>query len=128
MSATRTAACACGGLRIHCEGEPLLVSACSCAACRRRTGGAFGIAAFFGEGSVRAEGESRPFSRMGDSGFAVEHSFCPTCGTSVFWRPLRKPGFVGVAWGAFADAGFQAPTQSVNEEGKPDWLTFHLGD
>jgi hypothetical protein len=30
--------------------------------------------------------------------------FCPSCGSTVYWEPARKPDMIGVAVGAFADA------------------------
>ena len=49
---TREAHCACGQLRIACSGEPASVSLCHCRDCQRRTGSAYGVAAFFARGEI----------------------------------------------------------------------------
>ena len=120
----RTATCACGGLSIRCRGEPLKMSLCHCLECQKRTGSAFGVAVFFDTDAVAATGERREYSRVGDSGQAVVHYFCPNCGSTVFWEPAFRPGRVAVALGAFADPDFPAPTQAVYEHHRHAWVRF----
>ena len=118
----RTASCACGRLSIECEGEPAKVSLCHCTACQRRTGGPFGVAAFYERSQVRPQGQDRRYVRASDTGFDVVFHFCPDCGGTVWWEPQRKPDMVAVAPGAFADPTFPAPTQSVHEETRHPWV------
>ncbi|MEO4000245.1 GFA family protein [Mesorhizobium sp. CAU 1732] len=118
----REATCACGGLAARCTGEPLKVSLCHCLECQKRTGSAFGIATFFEHENMSAGGASNTFTRASDSGFDVTFHFCPTCGTTVFWYPLRMPHLVAVAAGCFADPAFPRPTQSVYVESRHPWL------
>jgi len=118
----RTASCACGQLRVACDGEPDLVSLCHCLACQRRTGSAFGIAAFFRRALVTVEGAAKRYSRPSDSGHPVDFHFCPDCGSTVYWEPRRKPDHVAVGVGAFADPAFPAPSQAVYEDCRHPWL------
>ncbi|MBZ9936406.1 GFA family protein [Mesorhizobium sp. BR1-1-16] len=118
----RLATCACGELRVTCSGEPEKVSLCHCPACQKRTGSAFGIAAFFGRDHVRIEGPSRSFERPSDSGFPVLLHFCPDCGSTVFWEPRRKPDMIAVGVGSFADPTFPAPSQAVYAEFRHPWV------
>lgn len=119
----RSAQCACGQLRVSCEGDPVSVSLCHCLACQRRTGSTYGIAAFFARDSVTATGETTRFSRPSDSGYVVTHHFCPRCGSTVFWEPSRKPDVVAVAVGAFGDPAFPAPGKGVHGEHRHAWVT-----
>lgn len=121
---TRVATCACGQLGATCRGEPTLVSLCSCLACQKRTGSAFGIAAFFDRDAVTISGDTSRYRRLSDAGFAVVFRFCPACGTSVVWEPERKPDAIAVAVGCFADPSFPAPSQSVNEAHKHPWISL----
>jgi len=124
---TRIATCACGQLRVACAGEPEKVSLCHCLECQKRTGSAFGIAAFFTRGAVAAKGRAGTYTRPSDKGRPVRHSFCPACGSTVFWEPERMPGLVAVAVGAFADPSFPAPTQAVWDERRHAWVAMpHL--
>ncbi len=119
---TRIAACHCGKLRAACEGEPLRVSVCHCLECQRRTGSAFGVSARYPKEKVRAEGPSRQYSRIADSGFKLTFDFCPSCGTTVYWRLDQFPDVTAVAVGAFADRDFPAPKHSVFERSRHEWV------
>ena len=46
---TRTAQCGCGRVRISVDGEPLLVGACHCDFCQKRTGSIFAVQAYLSE-------------------------------------------------------------------------------
>lgn len=120
--ARRTASCSCGALRVECEGEPVSVSLCHCLECQKRTGGPFGIAAFFERARAVATGASTAYTRASDSGFPVTFHFCPTCGSTVWWEPSRKPEVIAVAPGAFADPDFPAPQKAVYGEHRHRWV------
>lgn len=120
----RQAECSCGQLFVRCQGEPEKISICHCNACRRRTGSAFGIAAFFKRENASIRGTATAFTRDSDAGFAVTFHFCPTCGSTVYWEPSRKPGMIGVGIGAFAEADFPMPEQSVSDSNRYSWITF----
>ena len=99
------------------------VSICHCLACQQRTGSAYGYQARFAEDQVVISGESRAWTRASDEERSPRtSSFCPHCGSTVFWRGEDSPGFIGVAAGAFADPAFPAPTRSVWEERKHSWV------
>lgn len=119
---TRTAACSCGQLSIACEVEPLRISVCHCLACQKRTGSAFGSAAFFPREAVRITGESRLWTRRGDSGGELRFSHCPVCGSTVFWEADMRADRIAVALGAFADPAFPPPDRQVYAETAHPWL------
>ena len=118
----RTAHCSCGSLSVACTGDPLSVSLCHCLACQRRTGSTYGIAAFFETEQVEITGKRSEYKRQAESGYAVDHRFCPSCGSTVLWYPERMPGRVAVAVGAFGDPSFPAPSKSVHIESRHPWV------
>lgn len=121
-SGTRTAACNCGALKLHCEGAPASVNLCSCKSCQRRSGGAFAYTAFYPETAVRIEGASKNWRRPAHSGESHEGHFCPTCGAGVFARLGVAPGMLAVAVGAFADPDFPPPTRFFWTGTRHGWL------
>lgn len=121
----RTARCACGQLLIQCEGAPEKVSACHCLECQSRTGSAFGVAVFYSRDRTTTSGTSNIFERGSDSGYSIEHHFCPACGTTVFWYPARKPAHVAVAGGCFGE-DFPKPTQQVYVHHRKAWLDLSI--
>ena len=75
---TRTASCQCGQLSLIVEGEPALVSACSCTRCQKRSGSAFALSSRWNSSQVRDRtGDSLTYSRKGTSGGNVQFAFCP---------------------------------------------------
>lgn len=119
---TRTAQCSCGALRAEAEGDPISIVACSCFACQRRTGSALGVGAYYPTDRVKVSGSSTPYTRTADSGQSFTSHFCPSCGTSLYWRAERLPGTIGIAVGAFGDPKFGTPHRSVFEESKHGWV------
>ena len=122
----RTAECACGQLRVLVEGDPFTVAVCSCTSCQKRTGSAFGIAAFFDRENqlVSIEGRHKAFRRTSQSGRWIEHHFCSECGSTVFWYGERFLGKIGIAAGSFADPDFPAPQAAVWDVTRYRWIDF----
>lgn len=119
---TRQASCCCGQLRVTCEGEPVRISMCHCLACQQRTGSVFGTQARFPRDQVsEIQGRATQFTRVADSGNSVTFSFCPVCGSTVYWELGKMPDVIAVAVGAFADPGFPEPRHSVYEEHQHAW-------
>lgn len=121
---SRNASCSCGQLSVVTEGEPVRISVCHCLACQRRTGSVFGAQARFPDENVRISGEAKHWSRIGDGGTRIHFSFCPECGSTVFYRLEAVPGFTAVALGAFADPAFPPPTVSVYDVRRHPWVTL----
>lgn len=125
MSETKIqeAACACGQLRIRLKGAPDYISSCACQACQRRTGAPFGVTAIYRQDQVADNaGEARTWRRIAESGNWVEYSFCPTCGSTVWWEAQARPGTVLVAGGAFADADYPPPQRMIWTDYKAAWV------
>ncbi|HWE59613.1 MAG TPA: GFA family protein [Solirubrobacteraceae bacterium] len=119
----REATCSCGQLRVIATGDPVRVSICHCLACQRRTGSSYGYQARFLPEQVRISGDSREYVRAADEDGAVRRSsFCPECGSTVYWSGEDQPDWIAVAVGAFGEPGFPAPTRSVWEERKHGWV------
>ena len=55
----------------------------------------------------RAQGRLQNFTRPADSGKTLTNYFCPNCGTNIAWEAEIRPGWIGVAVGAFADPDFR---------------------
>lgn len=123
----RTASCSCGQLSAVCLGEPARVGACHCTECQRRTGSAFGVAAYYGRTQVTLAGQAKRYVRSSDAGRRVECHFCPECGTTVAWDLELFPDLVAVAVGCFADQHFPAPQRAVWARHRHDWVVFPEG-
>ena len=120
---TREASCSCGQLRVRVEGEPVRVSVCHCLACQRRTGSAFGYQARFPVEGFEVQGEFKEHLRYSDEkGEERRLSFCPECGSTVFYKLESAPEFVAIPVGAFADPLFPPPWVEVYESRRHAWV------
>ncbi len=124
---TRVATCACGQLRVTCEGDPVRVGVCSCIQCQKRSGSAFSVNSFFRCEQVKVEGEAKRFARGSDAGRNLEFSFCPECGSTVYWTNDALPDLIMVAVGSFGDPSFPSPMRSVWAQHKHHWIVLPQG-
>ncbi|OHV76089.1 GFA family protein [Rhizobium sp. LCM 4573] len=126
ISATRTARCSCGGLRLSFRGEPLRVYACACLECQRATGSAFAYRARFHRNAVSEdEGERRRFRRVTEAGRWMDQIFCPACGSLVYMEAEAIPDELAVSVGCFSDSKFPPPAALFWARRKHDWYGLH---
>ena len=115
------ARCICGDVTLSLPASPKLVVACHCSVCKHRTGAPFGVGVFYPEEEVVISGSPKPFARVAASGGRVVNSFCPNCGSTVYWRAEILPAFIGVAIGTIEDLQGLAPNRSIFERSKLGW-------
>src|SRR5262245_224853 len=116
------ARCSCGALTLSIAEATPVVVACHCLDCQRRSGSPFGVGAYYPAASVTIAGEAKEYGRDTPSGSKFRSYFCPTCGSSVYWKTDKHPTSIGVAVGAIADKNFPAPARSVWEQSKHEWV------
>lgn len=86
--------CQCGAVRYSLEGDPQHIALCHCRDCRKSSGAPAVAWAAFTEDQFRlTNGEPATYNSSG----ASMRSFCPTCGTGVFFRNAETlPGIVDI--------------------------------
>jgi hypothetical protein len=70
---------------------------------------------------VSLSGPRTVFTRKGESGLDLRFSFCPTCGTTLYWE-VDAAKVCGVAIGALEGPKFEEPTHSWWERSKHGWV------
>ena len=124
---TRLATCECGELTATADGNPVMVAVCHCRSCQRRTGSAFGVAVLFASSNVQCSGQASTYTRAGDSGHDVKFNFCPSCGTTVYWKPDAYPGTTAIGLGCFEDTTGLEPDKVVYGHLRKPWVNFQSG-
>ena len=121
-----TATCACGQASITVNMQPTMLGVCHCTNCKRRTGSAFGISAYFDKRSVVAqEGETRTYSFWHEAqAHEQQRHFCSKCGTTLFWFVSTLPEQIGIAGGCFAEQGLAEPDYSVTDAKRERWVSL----
>lgn len=87
--------CLCGSVTYVITGDARDVVNCHCSRCRRHTGH-FMAATSTDADALKIDGESAlRWYATAD----VEYGFCGECGSTLFWRTSRRPGYVAIAAG-----------------------------
>ena len=77
---------------------------------------------------LQVEGDFKEYVRYSDDeGEERRMSFCPECGSTVFYKVGSQPDVVAVPVGAFADPSFPPPTVSVYESRGHPWVQMPDG-
>lgn len=118
----RTASCRCGQLKLTASGEPIRLSVCHCLNCKKRSGSTFAVQARWPSNQVAIEGDSKVFTKAGDSGDKAHFHFCADCGSDVYYIADAMPDLLAVPLGAFDDPFFGTPEYSVYEGRKLAWV------
>ena len=117
---TRTGGCHCGAIRFQAEGEPQHVALCHCGDCRRSAGAPMVAWAAFLESELQVlQGQPTVFN----SSASALRSFCPTCGTGLFYRnEAVLPGLVDIQAATFDDANGLPPGAHIQAAERLDWM------
>ena len=100
--------CGCGAVRFEAHGEPTRTVVCHCRYCQTRTGSAFGANVYFADEKVQFSGEMKTYVFTNNADRSFTNWFCPTCPTTVAWAVELRPGWTGIAMGAFDPPTFWA--------------------
>jgi hypothetical protein len=118
--------CLCGAVRYRVTGEPNLAAVCHCTRCKRMTGSAFSIPAYFDDSSVRiVRGALKTYEcRSDQTNRWLKLEFCPTCGTTVTWTGEWAPDNRGIAVGTLDDPNWIRPAPHIWTRSALHWMTF----
>jgi hypothetical protein len=72
-------------------------------------------------------GESKTFSRPGDSGNPVVRRFCPECGSSISEQASTSPGLVIINAGTLDDPTTVTPTIQIYCDRELRWVQLSGG-
>ncbi len=122
----RTATCCCGACTLDVEGEPDIHAVCSCSNCKKRTGSAFGISAYFKKEAVTVPTAAMSLYELnvGHPTREQQRFFCASCGTTLYWWYKYFEDKWGVAGGCFIEEPLPTPKYSVHNEEKCPWVTL----
>jgi hypothetical protein len=128
---TKTAHCGCGRVQVALDGDPVLVGACHCDFCQKRTGSVFAVQAYFSEEQCsEISGETKVYNGLvvdgvaSQAGNVIDYHFCTTCGSTVYWTTAGTAGgsIIGVAVGNFVDPHFRPPMREYYTRLRHDWV------
>jgi hypothetical protein len=124
-----TGKCSCEAIRYELTARPMIVHACHCLDCQRRTGGPFVINLWIETAHVARSGaEPRMVTAAGGSGRQHDAYFCAACGTDLWSRYYIAPGDCRfVRAGTLDDPSQIAPDVHIFTRTKLPWIRLPDG-
>ena len=111
----RMARCCCEEAGIEVEGLPVKHLVCHCDNCKRRTGSAFGISAYFENSQIiRYVGETKVYEKSSQFGLQKRH-FCGICGTTLYATLSDFPELTFIAGGCFTENPLPDPDRAISQ-------------
>jgi hypothetical protein len=112
--------CNCGAVRYKIEGEAGFSFFCQCRRCQRATGSGHAPGMKVEREQVSVTGKMASWSTKADSGAAVSHEFCGTCGSPIFSSTDRFPTSLSVYAASLDDPSvFKPQTVIRTDDGQP---------
>ena len=130
MAFPREGGCQCGAIRYVVNAAPILVFACHCTACQRRSGSAVVVSLIVPDRDFRlTRGTLKPQARVADSGAQLTHWFCAECGTPILGmaRGTAPDVYQTVRVGTLDDVSGISPSVHVWTRSAQDWVTVPAG-
>ena len=117
---THAGQCGCGAVAFTLAGEPGSVSLCHCGDCRRAAGAPLVAWAEYPETALTI---TRGTPKTRNSSGSAMRSFCPDCGTGLFYRNSEiLPGLVEVQLATLDDAAALAPSMQIQMAERLPWM------
>lgn len=119
--------CGCGNIEYSFEGEPINTVFCYCNECQIHTGSDkwFGLWVPVDKLTF-TKGTPSTFTRIGDSGKAMNHKFCSQCGTTLC-AEVTVANFYSVGASTLLDSSGFFPKMSIYTASAPKWAVFPEG-
>ncbi len=112
--------CLCGAVSYEVTGEPNVVALCHCRDCQRSAGAPVVSWAMFPEAALKVtQGQPKTINSSG----AAMRSFCPECGSGLFYRNAENlPGIVDIQTATLDDADALAASVQIQVAERLGWM------
>jgi hypothetical protein len=117
---THTGGCHCGAIRYEVTGTPKHVALCHCSDCRKSAGAPMVSWAAFAEAELAVtQGTPKTINSSGKT----MRSFCPDCGSGLFYRNEEfLPGIVDIQSASFDDPAALPPFGHIQVAEQIGWM------
>jgi hypothetical protein len=118
-----TGGCPCGAIRYEITAYPLLVYACHCTDCQRRSGSAFALNMPVPSKAFRiVQGAPKGWRRQSPSGAATISWFCGDCGGRINGERPSRPESTTVRAGSLDDTSWLSPVAHFFLRSAQPWV------
>jgi hypothetical protein len=118
-----TGGCHCGAVRYEISAYPLLLYACHCTDCQRRSGSAFALNMPVSAQAFRiVRGSPIAWRGLSPSGAEVVSWFCGDCGGRINGERPGRPGSTTVRAGTLDETSWLAPGAHIFTQSSQPWV------
>jgi hypothetical protein len=118
MSQQLSGSCLCGSIHYLVRGQPIYITHCHCATCRKASGAAF--VTWFTVRVSEVEWRGDPVA-IYHSSAAVERGFCPRCGTTLTYRHESDPAEIDITVSSLTHPEMLQPEHHTWWESRVVW-------
>ncbi|MEM7525797.1 MAG: GFA family protein [Pseudomonadota bacterium] len=113
--------CNCGAVRYRIDGEAGFSFLCHCRRCQRATGSGHAPGMKVERDQIAITGRLAAWSTTAETGAAVTHEFCGTCGSPLFSSTDRFPTSLSVYAASLDDPSLFAPQAAIFTGARQPW-------
>ena len=124
MSEEILGGCLCGAVRYSFASVPKLQLICHCGSCQKQSGSAFSAAALVSRDEMEINGETKSYTRQGDSGENITRVFCPECGSSLYSEVAARPDAYVVQIGTVDKTDWFKPRVNLWTDDVQGWVAI----
>jgi len=120
--------CLCGATRYRIGEAPLIVYACHCTDCQKRSGSAFGLSMWVRRAALElTQGEATLNVSATEDGRARHTRVCAKCLTRLWSEPQTRPEIAVVRPGTLDDTSWLRPQAHIWTRSAQPWFAFPEG-
>lgn len=121
MESKITGSCHCGSIHLEVKENPLLVVNCHCDDCKERNGSVFSTYMAMSEIDFNIISGEHLLKQYEVENRGIKY-FCSECGSPVYNKNFKFPGFCMVFYGVISQPNSFSPTYNVYCESKHNWV------
>lgn len=118
-----TGRCFCGAIRFEVAGPEKFACFCYCESCQRAAGAPVVAWATYDRDTFRV---THGAMHLRPSSPGVSRGICTTCGTSLTYEHIKRPGDIDISINCLDDPSAPAPRAHIWTEDKQPWVV--IGD
>ena len=120
--------CLCGAVRYRLTEKPLIVYACHCTDCQKRSGSAFGLSMWVRRASIElTQGDAALNVTATDDGRVRHSRICATCVTRLWSEPQKRPEIAVLRPGTLDDTSSLRPQAHLWTRSAQRWFAIPDG-
>jgi hypothetical protein len=128
VPAPHTGRCVCGATKYRLNEEPILVYACHCTDCQKRSGSAFGMSMWVKRSALELQqGEPILVESKTESGRLTRLRYCHVCNTRMWSESLRHPALAVMRAGTLDDTSWLRPVAHIWTRSAQPWVLIPEG-